>query len=106
PHGIIAAVGPCIAQRSYEVGPEFPEPFLSDDPDSAVFFAPAPRQDHYLFNLSGYVARQLAKLGILTVVRTPCDTFWEEGRFFSHRRAVRRGEPDYGLGLSAIVLER
>src|SRR3546814_8829334 len=25
---IVAALGPCIAQRSYEVGPEFPAPFL------------------------------------------------------------------------------
>lgn len=106
PQRIISAVGPCIAQRSYEVGPRFPAPFLADDPDNAVFFAPAHRKKHYLFDLPGYVARRLAKLGVLTVARTPCDTFYEQDRFFSYRRATLRGETDYGRNLSAIVLER
>ncbi|KAF0118788.1 MAG: hypothetical protein FD149_454 [Rhodospirillaceae bacterium] len=106
PHHVIATIGPCIAQRSYEVGPEFPAPFLDDDSDNAIFFAPANREGHYLFDLAGYVARRLAVLEVSTVVRTPCDTLYEEDRFFSYRRAVLRGEPDYGRGLSAIVLER
>ncbi|MBF0334269.1 MAG: laccase domain-containing protein [Alphaproteobacteria bacterium] len=31
PAEIVAAVGPAIAQRSYEVGPDFPAPFLAQD---------------------------------------------------------------------------
>lgn len=103
---IVAAVGPCIAQRSYEVGPEFPAPFLAADGDNAIFFAPSRRSGHHLFDLPGYITRRLAKLGVGVVVRTPCDTLREEGRFFSYRRATLRGEPDYGRGLSAIVLEK
>jgi polyphenol oxidase len=102
---IRAAVGPCIARRSYEVGPEFPRPFAAEDPASLNYFAPAPRDGHFLFDLAGYVARRLARAGIPTIEIIQHDTVAEEKRFFSYRRARLRGEPVYGRGLSAIVLE-
>ncbi|MBI3706802.1 MAG: peptidoglycan editing factor PgeF [Proteobacteria bacterium] len=101
---MVAGIGPCIAQRSYEVGPEFPAPFLAADPDNEAFFAPAPRDRHYLFDLRGYVARQLAQLGIKHIFEAPHDTVSDE-RFFSYRRSCLRGERDYGRALSAIALE-
>ena len=61
---------------------------------------------HFMFDLPAYVARKLARHGITEVIRTPCDTCREADRFFSYRRACQTGEPDYGRGLSAIVLER
>lgn len=103
---IVAGIGPCIGQRSYEVGPEFPAPFLEQDPDNSMFFAKARREGHFMFDLPGFVARQLARAGVREVMPTPCDTCREEARFFSHRRAVLRGEPAHGLHLSAIALER
>jgi YfiH family protein len=106
PSRIVAAVGPCIAHRSYEVGPEFPAAFLADDPDNHFFFAPANREGHFYFDLPGYIARRLAKLSVIDVACTPCDTFREENRFFSYRRSVLKGEKDYGRSLSVIVLER
>ncbi len=102
---IVAGIGPAIGQRSYEVGPEFPAPFLAQSADNEDFFCPAPRASHFLFDLKGYVARRLARLGLGAVQCLPCDTCAEEQRFFSYRRACRRGEPDYGRGLSAIYLE-
>jgi YfiH family protein len=103
---IVAAVGPCIGQRSYEVGPEFPAPFLAEDAANADFFAPSRRQDHFLFDLPGYVSRRLARLGVHEVTRVPADTCRDESRFFSYRRATLRGEPDYGRQLSVITIER
>jgi hypothetical protein len=103
---IVAAIGPCIAHRSYEVGPEFPAAFLADDPDNHFFFAPANREGHFYFDLPGYIARRLAKLSVIDVAGTPCDTFREERRFFSYRRSILKGEKDYGRSLSVIVLER
>ncbi len=103
---IVAAVGPCIGQRSYEVGAEFPAPFLAEDAANADFFAPAPRDGRHLFDLPGYVSRRLARLGVTEVTRVPADTCRDEGRFFSYRRATLRGERDYGRQLSVIVLER
>lgn len=106
PGRLTVAVGPSISQRSYEVGPEFPLPFLAEDAENEQFFAPSRRDDHFMFDLPAYVARKLARQGITEVIRTPCDTCREADRFFSYRRAVQTGEPDYGRGLSAIVLER
>ena len=106
PTQMVAAIGPCIAQRSYEVGPEFPAPFLAQTPDNSDYFAPSRRPGHFLFDLPGYVARRLAGLGIAQVVRTPCDTCVEESRFFSYRRATLAGQTDYGRQLSVVVLEK
>ena len=105
PSRIVAAIGPCIAQRSYEVGPEFPAPFFEEDPRNRDYFAPARKPEHFLFDLPGYVTRRLGDAGVEVVQRCPNDTVVEEDRFFSYRRSCLRGEPDYGRGLSAIVLQ-
>ncbi len=101
---IVAAVGPAIAQESYEVGPEFPEPFLADDPSNAHFFAPAPREDHHRFDLVGYVVQRLRAAGVAEVDRCHHDTVREHELFFSYRRARLEGESGYGRALSAIAL--
>jgi len=105
PAAIQAGIGPAISQRSYEVGPEFPQPFLEQDDRNADFFCPGKRAGHFHFDLKGYVARRLAGAGLTTIQTLPCDTCAEDGRFFSYRRACLRQEPDYGRGLSAIYLE-
>ena len=102
---IRAAIGPCIARRSYEVGPEFAQPFVADDPGNMRFFSPAPRSPKFLFDLGGYIAHHLVRARIAAVEVVPHDTLEEEERFFSYRRACRRGERSYGRALSAIVLE-
>ena len=105
PGSIAAGIGPAICQRSYEVGPEFPAPFLAQDESNAELFCPARREGHFFFDLKAYVARRLAHLGLAAVEALPCDTCSEEARFFSYRRACQRGERDYGRLLSAITLE-
>jgi YfiH family protein len=102
---IVAAIGPCIAQRSYEVGAEFPAPFLARSENAARFFAPARAAGTFLFDLRGYAADRLAQAGLASVDVAPNDTCAESDRFFSYRRSCHNGEPDYGRGLSAIVLE-
>jgi len=106
PKNIVGAIGPCIGQRSYEVGPEFPAPFLAETADNHDFFAPSPKPGHFLFDLPGYVSRKLARLGLVEVTRVPADTCRDGARFFSYRRATLAGEKDYGRQLSVIVLER
>lgn len=102
---IAAAVGPCIARQSYEVGPEFPAPFLAAEPADADLFSPSRRAGHHMFDLPGYIARRLARAGVTRVATTRHDTVPEADSFFSYRRSVLRGEPDYGRQMSAIVLE-
>ena len=102
---IAAAVGPCIGKASYEVGPEFPAPFLAESSENAQFFVPATRTGHSFFDLAGYVLRRLHRNGITRIAHTGGDTLAEEDRFFSYRRATLRHERDYGRLISAIALE-
>ena len=103
--GIVAVVGPCISGRAYEVGPEFPSHFTSQDAGNIRFFATSPKPGHYYFDLPGYVTARLMKAGVGTVVDMKCDTLSDPERFFSYRRATLAGEPDYGRQLSAIALD-
>lgn len=100
---IVAAVGPCIAQVSYEVDQGFVERFCADDGANAAFFA-AGRPGHAQFDLEGYVADRLESAGCGTVERLGLDTYTPESRFYSYRRASHRGEPAYGRQLSLIAL--
>jgi len=98
-HRIVAAIGPCIAPESYEVGPEFPAPFLDQDPANADFF----RDRH--FDLPGYLVRRLESQGLAEIALSLGDTAARADLFFSHRRATLEGGGVSGRLLSAIVLE-
>jgi len=100
---IVAAVGPCIAQPSYEVDRGFRERFLDEDPGNAAFFLPG-ATDHWQFDLEGYVAMRLKRAGIGAVEPLGLDTYPDPERFYSFRRATHRGEPAYGRQLSLIGL--
>ena len=102
----VAAVGPCIGQASYEVGPEFRKAFEAADPGNGRWFVAAGRPGHFRFDLSGYVAARLERVGLAAVSYAGADTCAEEERFFSYRRACLRGEADYGRQLSLIALRR
>ena len=101
---IRAVIGPAIGPDSYEVGPEFPAPFVVHDAAAEAFFRRAARDGHYLFDLPGYVARRLGALGLAEIARIGRDTYAEEEQFFSYRRNSQRGEQDYGRLLAAIAL--
>lgn len=103
--GICAAIGPCIGQDSYEVGPEFSAPFLAQDPANERFFRPGRREGHPMFDIAGYVESRLGAAGIGAVGRIAADTCAEPEQFFSYRRKTHAGEPDYGRQLSAITIE-
>ena len=103
---ITAGIGPCIGASSYEVGPEFPAPFLEQAEDNRDFFHAGPREGHYLFDLAGFIARRLARLRLAKVETLPADTLADPERFFSARRARVHGEPDYGRLLSVVALTR
>ena len=97
---IVAAIGPAIAQPSYEVDAGFRENFAPEDEE---FFVPG-RPGHWQFDLEGYIARRLGEAGIGTVQRLGLDTYSDPERFFSYRRATHRGEPNYGRQFSLIGL--
>ena len=100
---ITAAVGPCIAQTSYEVDEEFRARFLLEDAASDRFFTDGGGGKRH-FDLEAYVAYRLESTGIGQVEALHLDTYADAARFYSYRRATHRGEADYGRQLSAIGL--
>jgi len=100
---IVAAVGPCIAQASYEVDQAFFDRFADQSTDNARHFT-AGREGHWQFDLEGYVAAGLDALGLAGVERLGLDTYAAPQRFFSYRRATHRGEPAYGRQISLIAV--
>ncbi len=98
------AIGPCIGRDSYEVGPEFPAPFLAQDEANRAFFKQSPRAGHFIFDLAGYLVQRIARVGVAATA-TGHDTLRATDDFFSYRRNTLDGVRDYGRGLSAIALE-
>lgn len=104
PRRMVAVVGPCIAQASYEVAADFKDRFDHHDPGSARFFASGASADKRLFDLPGFVLWRLEQAGVADAAWTGHDTRTDETRFFSNRRAHLNGEPDFGRLMSAITL--
>ncbi len=100
---ITAVLGPTIGQASYETGPEFHARFVAEDAGSAIFFAPAPRAGHHMFDLPAYIGHRLRAAGVGHFMSLGLDTYADEARFFSYRRTTHRGEPDYGRLIAAIA---
>jgi hypothetical protein len=100
---IVAAVGPTIARRSYEVDDSFFRRFTAEDESYERFFG-AGRSGHHQFDLEGFVVARIAATGIRQIEALGLDTYSDPDRFFSYRRATHRGEADYGRQISLIAL--
>ena len=100
---VVAAVGPTIGRRSYEVDEGFFRRFVAEDPEHERFFS-AGKPGHYQFDLEGFVLARIAAAGVTKVQALGLDTYADPDRFFSYRRATHRGEPDYGRQISLIAL--
>nr|WP_314437482.1 peptidoglycan editing factor PgeF [uncultured Brevundimonas sp.] len=102
PRRVVAVVGPCIAQPSYEVGVDFETRFAHHDRGGERFFHPGAAPDKRQFDLPGFVLWRLQQAGVGQAVWTGHDTCADETRFFSNRRALQQGEPDFGRLISVI----
>lgn len=100
---IVAAVGPCIAQESYEVDEGFRGRFLTENGGNERFFVEG-REGHWQFDLELYVAARLEAAGIAGVERLGLDTYAAQERFYSYRRATHRAEAAYGRQISLIAV--
>src|SRR5690348_6372007 len=99
PASLDAVISPCITQPSYEVDSEFYKLFISDSSINAEYFKPSVKEEHYMFDLRMYVYKKLINLGIGRVSFVDRDTYQDEKRFFSCRRAYHKNEPGYGCQL-------
>lgn len=103
-HNIRAVLGPTISQPNYEVGPEFIDRFLAADSRNSAHFRNSASPGHGLFDLAGYIVGRLRQAGVAARSIRAC-TYGDEARFYSYRRSIHRGEPDYGRQISAIVFK-
>ena len=104
PERMVGAVGPCIGPGSYEVGLEFLQQFAAGAPGAERFFRPGAAADKRLFDLPAFVLDRLSEAGVERCEWVGLDTYADASRFYSNRRALHLGEPDYGRLLSAIML--
>lgn len=100
PSRILAAIGPCIWQDSYEVNHDF----YNNLPDDRSFFKPSHKASHWMFDLPGYVEQQLKLSGVYQISPSPADTYHDEKRFFSNRRRTHKNETQFGCSLSCIKI--
>ena len=100
---IVAAIGPCIWQASYQVDQGFYDQVTALSTDFAQFFATSSDNSHWQFDLPGFVHHQLCVEDLAGSTPSPADTYSDENRFFSFRRKTHRFEPVFGCSLSAIM---
>jgi polyphenol oxidase len=102
PERIVAAIGPCIAQASYEIAADMRDAVLAAGAEGARFFTPGTRPERWQFDLASYCAARLAgevaRVGVLGV-----DTATDHERFFSHRRRTLAGGGPIGHQISVVV---
>ncbi|MFW5634443.1 MAG: peptidoglycan editing factor PgeF [Erythrobacter sp.] len=101
---VAAAIGPTIAQESYEVDAAFRTHF---SPADERHFVPAPPREgraRWHFDLRGHVAARLTQAGVQKINYVGGDTFSHRQRYHSYRRASLHGSPAYGRQISLIAL--
>ncbi len=101
---IVAVLGPTISQKAYEVGPEFPKPFLQQNAAHQKYFILSLKNDHYIFDLPAYLVDRIKANGVGQVFDSGLCTYSDSERFFSYRRTTHLEEKDYGRLISAIAL--
>lgn len=98
-----AVIGPCISQPAYEVGEEFFEDFIAQDPAFARFFANG-QGGKYQFDLPALGLHRLREAGVGHAEWTRHCTYSHPERFYSYRRTTHNKEADYGRLIATITL--
>jgi|TARA_B110000438_G_scaffold273628_1_gene293168 YfiH family protein len=101
---VIASIGPCIGQASYEVGKEFYFTFLKESKNNQQFFLEI-GNDKFLFDIRNYVIEKLKECNVASIDNITKDTFKDADNFYSFRRSQKLEEPDYGRCISTICLK-
>jgi polyphenol oxidase len=104
PDRIVAVIGPAISQDAYEVGADYRDQFIAEEPQSVPFFVTDEGSGEPHFDLPGYVGERLKRAGLGSIYDLSLCTYCEESRLFSYRRSQHHGETDYGRQISAILL--
>ena len=102
-NNIIAVIGPCISQNSYEIKNDFKIRFLNESLKNRKHFKTI--RSKIYFDLRGYIFRQLKNAGINNIEIIKKDTFNPKNNFFSARRSLKKKINDYGRNISIIMIK-
>jgi len=94
-------VGPCISQKSYEVKEDFYSIFTKKSKNNDFFFFKN-EKNSFNFDLRGFVIKKFKDCGVSQIDNISLDSFAMKSEYFSHRRAKKLGENDYGRCISVI----
>ena len=99
---IVAAIGPCIKQNSYNVKQDFKERFIKRHQKNKIFFKR--KKGMLYFNLSKFVESELKLNKITNIDIINIDTFNKKNNFFSARQSLKLKYNDYGRNISIIMI--
>ncbi len=94
-------IGPCIAQKNYEVKEDFYSVFIKKSKENDSFFLKNDK-NAFNFDLRGFVNKKFADCGVSKIENISLDSCAMKNEYFSHRRAKKLGENDYGRCISVI----
>ena len=98
---LVVCIGPCISQKSYEVKEDFYSMFIKKSEENDSFFLKNNKKT-FNFDLRGFVNKKFKDCGVSQIDNIFIDTFAMKNEYFSHRRAKKLGEDDYGRCISVI----
>ena len=102
PKNLVAAIGPCINQKNYEVKKDLISKFLKQSKKNKIFFKKLKKKTY--FSLNKYVYNQLKNLGLKEIDVIKKDTYDPTNNLFSARRSLGLNHMDYGRNISIIMI--
>jgi len=100
---LISVVGPCINKENYKVKIDLFKKFIDQDKNNGIFFENI-SNENYVFDLRGYINKEISNLNIKNIENIEKDTFSEKEFFYSYRRSCLNKEQDYGRCISVILM--
>ena len=102
---IKAIIGPSIQQKSYEVSADYYHDFINDESACKHLFIASNKENHYMFDLSGYVKHKLAQENIELFLHIDDDTYSMPEKYPSYRRSTHGKEAYTHNILSTIMIK-
>ena len=100
---IIVVIGPCIAQKNYEIKNDFIKKFINQDKSNSIYFKKIKKRT--FFSLKDYLKDQIKGLGIKNIEIINKDTYNIKNKFFSSRRSLHNKHNDYGRNITTIMIK-
>ena len=100
---LIVVIGPCIGKKNYQVEEDFLKKFTIKDKNNVKFFEKISNKK-YIFDLRGFINKEIFSLNVKNIENIEMDTFSEANLFYSYRRSQQNNEEDYGRCISVVLM--